>query len=86
MPFNSATTSPDAAVTASRLTRRFADLKADGRRALVAYLTAGHPDFASQLARNAIQRIQAEFSLEAQFQKTMDAYRKAFLFHQSLKR
>ncbi len=46
----------------------------------------GHPDFASQLARNAVQRIQAEFSLEAQFQKTMDAYRKAFMFHQSRKR
>lgn len=50
MPSNSATISPDAAVTTSRLTQRFADLKAEGRRALVAYLTAGHPDFATSVA------------------------------------
>ena len=34
----SATTSPDV------LTRRFADLRSAGRRALVVYVTAGHPD------------------------------------------
>ena len=39
MAFASATTSPDV------LTRRFADLRSAGRRALVVYVTAGHPDF-----------------------------------------
>lgn len=50
MPSNSAITSPDAAVTPSRLTQRFADLKTEGRRALVTYLTAGHPDFGTSVA------------------------------------
>jgi tryptophan synthase alpha chain len=50
MPSNLAITSPDAVVTTSRLSQRFADLKAEGRRALVAYLTAGHPDFATSVA------------------------------------
>jgi tryptophan synthase alpha chain len=50
MPSNSATISPDAAVTTSRLSQRFADLKAEGRRALVAYLTAGHPDVGTSVA------------------------------------
>jgi tryptophan synthase alpha chain len=40
----SATTSPDL------LTRRFAALRKDGRRALVPYVTAGHPDLARSLA------------------------------------
>ena len=39
----SATTSPDA------LDRRFADLRAARRRALVVYITAGHPDVAQSL-------------------------------------
>lgn len=44
MPSNSAIISPDPSVTStSRLSARFAALKAEGRRALVAYLTAGHP-------------------------------------------
>jgi tryptophan synthase alpha chain len=38
MAFASATTSPDV------LARRFVDLRAAGRRALVVYVTAGHPD------------------------------------------
>lgn len=51
MPSNLASTSPDASVTnTSRLTQRFAELKAANRRALVAYLTAGHPDFAQSVA------------------------------------
>jgi tryptophan synthase alpha chain len=40
----SRTTSSDA------LARRFAELRAEGRRALVVYVTAGHPDPASSLA------------------------------------
>src|SRR5918996_4599555 len=40
----SATTSPDV------LTRRFADLRSAGRRALVVYVTAGHPDLDRSLA------------------------------------
>jgi tryptophan synthase alpha chain len=40
----SATTSPDV------LTRRFADLRSAGRRALVVYVTAGHPDVDRSLA------------------------------------
>ncbi len=40
----SATTSPDV------LTRRFADLRSAGRRALVVYVTAGHPDIDRSLA------------------------------------
>ena len=43
-----ATTSPDSTVTIeptlSPITARFAALKAQGRRALVCYVTAGHPD------------------------------------------
>ena len=40
----SATTSPDV------LARRFADLRSAGRRALVVYVTAGHPDLDRSLA------------------------------------
>jgi len=51
MPSNSATISPDLPVaTTSRLTARFAALKAEGRRALVAYLTAGHPNAVASVA------------------------------------
>ncbi len=43
-----ATTSPDSTVTTdghlSPISARFAALKAEGRRALVCYVTAGHPD------------------------------------------
>lgn len=43
-----ATTSPDTTVThgaaSSPISARFAALKAEGRRALVCYVTAGHPD------------------------------------------
>jgi len=43
------TTSPDAPPT-SPIAARFAALAADGRRALVCYVTAGHPDAARSLA------------------------------------
>ncbi len=36
--------SVSATISSDLLSRRFAELRADGRRALVAYLTAGHPD------------------------------------------
>ncbi len=49
-----ATTSPDlsadASLTPSPLSARFAALRAAGRRALVCYMTAGHPDPARSLA------------------------------------
>ena len=48
-----ATTSPDSTVTAdttpSPISARFAALKAEGRRALVCYVTAGHPDPAQSI-------------------------------------
>jgi tryptophan synthase alpha chain len=51
MPSKSATILPEMPVaTLSRLAARFADLKAEGRRALVAYLTAGHPSPAASVA------------------------------------
>lgn len=40
----SATTSPETAGVDERIERRFAELRAAGRRALVPYITAGHPD------------------------------------------
>lgn len=43
------TTSPDS-VTTSPITARFAQLAAEGRRALVCYITAGHPDRARSIA------------------------------------
>lgn len=43
------TTSPDP-VTTSAISRRFAQLSAAGRRALVCYVTAGHPDRPRSLA------------------------------------
>lgn len=46
MVFASATTSSD---TRDTIARRFARLHADGRRALVPYVTAGHPDPARSL-------------------------------------
>ncbi len=47
-----ATTSPESStgMTASPISARFAALRADGRRALVCYMTAGHPDPARSLA------------------------------------
>lgn len=45
MAFASATTSPEPVVD-DRIERRFAELRAAGRRALVPYITAGHPDAA----------------------------------------
>ena len=45
MAFASATTSPETVVD-DRIERRFAELRAAGRRALVPYITAGHPDAA----------------------------------------
>ena len=48
-----ATTSPDSTVTTdaslSPISARFAALKAEGRRALVCYITAGHPDPATSV-------------------------------------
>ncbi|HEY0931511.1 MAG TPA: tryptophan synthase subunit alpha [Gemmatimonas sp.] len=44
----SATTSPDVSAP-SRLTARFRALAAEGRKALVCYVTAGHPDPASSV-------------------------------------
>ncbi len=45
MASTSVITSPDVSVpSASRLSARFAALAAEGRRALVCYVTAGHPD------------------------------------------
>lgn len=44
-----ATTSSNATNTASPLNRRFAALRAEGRRALVCYVTAGHPDVAKSV-------------------------------------
>ncbi len=41
-----ATTSPNTAIIASPLSKRFAALRAERRRALVCYVTAGHPDVA----------------------------------------
>jgi tryptophan synthase alpha chain len=43
MAFASATTSPETGVD-DRIGQRFAELRAAGRRALVPYITAGHPD------------------------------------------
>jgi tryptophan synthase alpha chain len=44
-------TSPDVTTsTASRLTARFATLRDEGRKALVCYVTAGHPDPAASVA------------------------------------
>jgi tryptophan synthase alpha chain len=45
----SATTSSEASPPASALTARFASLRQQGRRALVVYVTAGHPDAARSL-------------------------------------
>jgi tryptophan synthase alpha chain len=42
----SVTTSSEIAVVDQRIERRFAELRAAGRRALVPYITAGHPDIA----------------------------------------
>ncbi|AMW04971.1 hypothetical protein GEMMAAP_09305 [Gemmatimonas phototrophica] len=51
MASTSVTTSPDALSPAtSRLTARFAALAAAGRKALVCYVTAGHPDPARSVA------------------------------------
>ena len=49
MVLASATTSPKALPTASPLSARFAALRAKGRRALVCYVTAGHPDVAKSV-------------------------------------
>lgn len=47
----SVTTSPDlSARDTSRLSARFASLAAAGRKALVCYVTAGHPDYESSVA------------------------------------
>ncbi len=43
MAFASATTSPETGVD-DRIEQRFAELRAAGRRALVPYITGGHPD------------------------------------------
>jgi tryptophan synthase alpha chain len=48
MEFASVTTSSDRIAT--RIATRFAELRAAGRGALVAYVTAGYPDAASSLA------------------------------------
>lgn len=51
MASTSVTTSPDvSAPTLSRLSARFAALLAAGRKALVCYVTAGHPDRARSVA------------------------------------
>jgi tryptophan synthase alpha chain len=41
---------PGAAATSTRIADRFVELKAAGRRALVPYITAGHPDVEGTLA------------------------------------
>jgi len=47
----SVTTLPDPSIAVqSRLSARFAALRADGRKALVCYVTAGHPDRAQSVA------------------------------------
>ena len=50
MASSSATTSPESPPAASALTARFAALRAEGRKALVCYVTAGHPDPARSVA------------------------------------
>jgi tryptophan synthase alpha chain len=51
MASTSVITSPDVTTsTASRLAARFAALRAEGRKALVCYVTAGHPDPAASIA------------------------------------
>ncbi len=51
MASTSVTISPDvSSPSASRLTARFAALAAEGRKALVCYVTAGHPDPARSVA------------------------------------
>ena len=51
MASTSVTTSPDiVSPSGSRLSARFATLRAEGRKALVCYVTAGHPDPAGSVA------------------------------------
>ena len=52
------TAAPIQPVAASAIDRRFADLRAAGRRALVCYVTAGHPDPARSVAL--LQGLEAE--------------------------
>ena len=49
MPSTSVTTSPESRAAPSALTVRFRSLASHGRRALVCYVTAGHPDLARSL-------------------------------------
>jgi len=44
MAFASATISPERSAASSALTTRFSSLREQGRKALVCYVTAGHPD------------------------------------------